>query len=393
MKCHGFLHAVRRPATLAVATGLVLVRLTAACSAASFEDNIKSIRAVGPEGAGHPAAIAAVKELSHGSAETLVPLLKAFDDASPLAVNWLRGAFDSVADRQLKASNLLPTDKLEAFVKDTAQNAEARRLAYEWLIKVDPSASDRLIPGMLRDASPEFRRDAVQRLIKAAAAAQEASNQKQSIKLYREALAGAVDDDQVKSIVTPLREMKEQVDLQKHFGFLTEWYLAGPFDNTGMKGFNVAYPPEKGVDLAAKYEGKLGEVTWQKLATSDEYGVFNVAKQTSPYKGAAMYAYTTFMTDKARSVDIRLGTPNAWKLWVNGELVFGRDEYHRGTQLDQYRVKAKLRPGNNTILLKICQNEQTDDWAQDYKYQIRVCDSTGAAILPSPAATTSRVDR
>lgn len=390
---YGFRHAVRFRASLVIAAGLVLVQLTAVCSAATFEDNIKSIRAVGAEGKGHPAAIAAVKELSQGNADSLVPLLKAFDDASPLAVNWLRGAFDSVADRQLKSSKKLPNDKLEAFVKDTARNAEARRLAYEWLIKVDASATDRLIPGMLHDASPEFRRDAVQRLIKSAVSEQEAKHQDKAIKLYREALAGAVDEDQVKSIVTPLREMNEQVDLQKHFGFLTEWHLVGPFDNTGMKGFDVAYPPEKGIDLAAKYEGKLGEVTWQKLATTDEYGVFNIAKQTSPYKGAVMYAHTKFMTDKARSVDIRLGTPNAWKLWVNGELVFGRDEYHRGTQLDQYRVQAKLRPGSNSILLKICQNEQTDDWAQDYKYQIRVCDSTGAAILPSTTTTTSRVDR
>lgn len=392
MKCSGIL-------TIALKSAVYVTLLAAPLSspavsfAASFDDQVKAILSVGPEGKGHPAAIAAVKDLSQGSPETLVPLLKAFQDASPLAINWLRGAFENVADRQLKATGKLPADKLEAFVKDTRNNPEARRLAYEWLIKVEPSATDRLIPGMLRDASPEFRRDAVRRLIQSATAAREAMKQDEAIKLYRDALAGAVDDDQVKAIVEPLREMKQQVDLQKHFGFLTDWYLAGPFDNAGTKGFDVVYPPEKGVDLSAKYEGKMGEVAWQKYATTDEYGVFNIAKQLSPYKGAAMYAYTTFNSDKAQAVDFRLGTPNAWKLWVNGELVFGRDEYHRGTQLDQYRVKAKLRPGVNTILLKICQNEQTEDWAQDYKYQIRVCDSTGAAILPSVGTATSATNR
>jgi hypothetical protein len=211
--------------------------------------------------------------------------------------------------------------------------------------------------------------------------------------LYREALAGAVDDDQVKAIVGPLREMWEKVDLQKHFGFLAEWHLAGPFDNTDKKGFDAVYPPEKNVDLAAKYDGKAGEVTWQTFSTADEYGVFNIAKQVSPYKGAVMYATTNFNSDKARSVEFRLGTPNAWKLWVNGELIFGRDEYHRGTKLDQYRVAAKLKPGNNVILLKICQNEQTDEWAQDYKFQIRVCDTTGAAILSGGSTATTRIDR
>ena len=47
----------------------------------------------------------------------------------------------------------------------------------------------------------------------------------------------------------------------------------------------------------------------------------------------------------------------------------------------------------NAILLKICQNEQTEEWAQDWKYQIRVCDSAGAAILPSPTAATSQLSR
>lgn len=373
------------------AGGLVLLAATA-CLAASFDENIRAIQAVGPEGKGHAVAMAAVKQLSQSSADSLVPLLKAFDDANPLAINWLRGAFEAAADHQLKAGRL-PAAALEGFVKETSHNAEARRLAYEWLIKLDPAASDRLIPGMLRDASPEFRRDAVQRLITAAASAHQAKRTEEALKLYREALVGAIDNDQVKAIVAPLREMGQQVDLQQHFGFLAEWHLAGPFDNSEKAGFDRVYPPEMGVDLAAKYEGKLGEVTWQKLATTDEYGVFNIAKQTSPYKGAVMYAFTSFPSDKARPVELRLGTPNAWKLWVNGELLFGRDEYHRGTQLDQYRVKARLRPGNNQILLKICQNEQTEDWAQDYKYQIRVCDSTGAAILPASGTTTSRVDR
>ncbi|MEZ5327020.1 MAG: hypothetical protein R3F19_18375 [Verrucomicrobiales bacterium] len=29
------------------------------------------------------------------------------------------------------------------------------------------------------------------------------------------------------------------------------------------------------------------------------------------------------------------GSKNAWKIWLNGELIFGRDEYHRGAAIDQ----------------------------------------------------------
>lgn len=392
MSCHEVAGAGRWLSRTAV-VGLILISAGGVCSAATLEANIAAIKAVGSEGKGHSAAIAAMKELSGGSADSLIPLLQSFDDAGPLATNWLRGAVDAVADRELKSKKQLPAAQLETFIKDTNRRAEARRLAYEWLIKVDPTATDRLIPGMIKDASPEFRRDAVQRLIKSATAAQEEKQQEQALKLYREALAGAVDDDQVKAIVTPLREMGQTVDLQKHFGFLTEWSIAGPFDNTALKGFDTVYAPEKAIDLSATYEGKEGPVTWKKVATTDEYGVLNIAKQLSPFKGAVMYATTTFDSDKARPVEFRLGTPNAWKLWVNGKPIFARDEYHRGVQLDQYSVKADLKKGQNVILLKVCQNEQTEEWAQDYKYQIRVCDSTGAAILPNLSNATSQVAR
>lgn len=357
--------------------------------AASVEENIRAIKSVGPDGQHHAEAIAAVKELSQGNVDSLPVLLRGFEGANPLAVNWLRSAVDTVADRTLKKTGKLPAGTLEAFVKDTARSPEARRLAYEWLVKVDATASDRLIPGMLNDASPEFRRDAVERLITQATKAHEAADKEAEAKLLREALAGAIDDDQVKAIVKPLRELGEKVDLQKHFGFLTEWYLIGPFDNVGLKGFDTVYPPEKELNLKAKYPGKMGEVEWKPFVTEDEYGTLDIAKKTEPFKGAVTYATTTFVAEKPREVEIRLGTPNAWKLWVNGVQIFARDEYHRGTFLDQYKVSAKLKAGPNVILLKVCQNEQTEEWAQAWTFQLRVCDKSGVAIAPAAATTSS----
>jgi hypothetical protein len=50
--------------------------------------------------------------------------------------------------------------------------------------------------------------------------------------------------------------------------------------------------------------------------------------------------------------------------------------------MDQYRSPVLLQAGTNKILLKICQNEQTEDWAQDWEFQIRVCDASGTAVPP-----------
>ncbi len=371
------------------AMGLVF-SATSAVVGATPRELIARIQAVGMEGTGHAPAIAAAKELSQAPVAALPEILRAFDTASPLAANWLCGVFETIADRALQQKQL-DGRPLEAFVVERSNNAAARRLAYEWLLKVDPTAADRLIPGMLQDASAEFRRDAVARLLTAGTKALEDGAKDDAAKTLKQALLGAVDDDQVKAIVKPLRDLGETVDLQKHFGFVTNWKLIGPFDNTDKKGFDVAYPPEKELKFDAKYPGKGDmEVAWTEFATEDEYGTVNLAKALAPHKGAITYATTEFLSPAAQSVEIRLGTPNAWKLWVNGELAFARDEYHRGSSLDQYKVPVKLQAGRNVLLLKVCQNEQTEDWAQDWKYQLRVCTKSGSAVLPKGVTTSQR---
>ena len=52
--------------------------------------------------------------------------------------------------------------------------------------------------------------------------------------------------------------------------------------NMANKGFNVAYPPEKKIDLKEKLTGKLGPASWKLYKTSDDFGIFDIAKQISP---------------------------------------------------------------------------------------------------------------
>lgn len=325
------------------------------------------------------AAREAVATLVGGGEESLIPVLKGFQGATPLGANWLRSAFETIAARESKAGRELPATKLTEFIQDTENDSAARRLAYEWLLKQDETLEERLIPGLLQDAHPDFRRDAVARLIEQAKEA-EAEAAKE---LYRTALQGAVDSDQVKTIAEALEAAGDPVDLQKHFGFLAQWKIIGPFDNREMKGYAVAYPPESELDLDATYDGQLDKVSWEEIATDDGYGIVDIAEQIENYKGSLMYAVTTYQSAAEQDVELRLGTPNAWKLWVNGELVFEREEYHRSTRMDQYHIPVSLQAGENTIMLKVCQNEQEQDWAQDYQFQLRVSDRSGAAVLPA----------
>ena len=297
---------------------------------------------------------------------------------------------ESIADRELKQGGKLPVSKLVEFVVERKHVPRARRLAFELLQRVDGKKAEALVPGMLDDPSSELRREAVSRLIDAAKGLEDKGKKEEATTVYNKALSGAVEDDQVKAIVAPLKKLGTKVDLPRHFGFLTKWSIVGPFDNRERVGFAAVYPPEKEVDLKSTYKGQLGEVKWGPISTGDDYGLVDIAKEIKNYKGSTMYATADFFSDRKQTVEIRIGTPNSWKLWVNGKLKFAREEYHRGMKLDQYRVRAiELKPGRNAILFKICQNEQTDSWAQRYQFQIRVCDTTGTAILSQDKLRTS----
>lgn len=360
---------------------LMVVQAAGVARGDDIDGAIRIIQAVQADGAGHAEAVQAARKLRNSGTGALVPILKSLNTANPLAANWLRGVFESIADHK---DTVLPVKDFEEFLANKSNNALARRLVYERLLKQDPTLADRLIPTMLKDPGAEFRRDAVARILKSLETSPPA-DEAEKIRLFRLALTGATDEDQVQEIVKGLAALKQKVDLPLHFGFLTDWMLIGPFDHKDLSGFDVAYPPELELKFDAKYESKYqGETRtlgWQPFVSEEADGHVNLRKALAHHKGAITYAATTFRSGQEQDCQLRLGTPNAWKLWVNGKLLFQRDEYHRGKRMDQYVVPVHLNAGANSIVLKICQNEQTEDWAQDWTFQLRVCDSSGAAIL------------
>lgn len=359
-----------------------LVAAAAACATAAdppswrrgAEAAIAEVKQIGHESKNARTAIPAARKLAQLPPDAIPAILTAAKDANPLAANLLLASIETIVDRAGASKTPLPTNQLEAFLHDTDQDPRARRFAFELLTRTDPAAEARLVPTFLHDPSPELRRDAVAYTLAEADRLKASGKNDEAKAAYEKALSGAIHDDQVRTIVEALKGYGDEIDLQKHFGFITAWRIIGPFDNRGMLGFEAVYPPEQQVDLDATYQGQLGEVSWQPIATEDPYGVIDIAKQVENYKGSAMYLAAEFDAAESRPVEIRLGTPNSWKLWVNGEFLFGREEYHRGEELDQYRVPATLQAGRNLILLKILQNEQSDDWAQSYKFRLRVTD-------------------
>ena len=362
---------------------------------AQVESLIQTICQVGPKGAGHVAAVEAQRELSRVDVAHLIDVLTGMRGADKLSRNWLRAAVESIVSRHTQAGGQLPVQELEAFLVDLDNDAHARRLAYELIYSADPTAEPRLIPQFINDPSLELRRDAVRLALDEAEQLEKQGLRDKAIVSFRRALNGARDEAQIKSAAESLRRLGQKVDVASHFGFIQQWHIAGPFDNTDTQGFDVAYPPEDKVQLDAVMPGKNGDVSWKHYTTDDEYGLVDLTKALDKHKGAIAYAFTEFVAAEPRQVELRLGCINANKIWLNGKLLTANNVYHAGSYIDQYVTAGQLQKGKNQILLKIAQNEQEEPWAQRWEFQFRVCDEFGTAVLSQdrPLAQTARLFR
>ena len=355
---------------------------SAACAQSdSVPQLLAALRAVEREGKGHrPATRAWTYLTSEVGADQLPTVLAAIDDAQPLAANWLRAAVDAIAEREVQQSGKLPTEALEKFLHEKHHDPRARRLAYEWIARVDPTAPGRLIPGMLDDPSLEMRRDAVAEVIAAAEDALAEENSDAALSNYEKALDAARDLDQIKLVAEALGKLGHPVDLSHHFGFVMDWKLLGPFDNVDGVGFDTPYPPEEAVDLSSSHAGTTGAIRWIAHTTDDQYGNVDLNKAVGKHMGVVGYAAKEFLSDRSQPAEVRVGSQNAVKIWLNGKLLASAEAYHANGVMDQYVGRGELAPGRNLILVKVCQNEQTEAWAQDWHFQLRVCDPLGKAI-------------
>jgi hypothetical protein len=322
----------------------------------------------------------AAAELQSHAVDPLV-VLSAMNAASPLGSNWLLGVANAIKPETLD------TAKLKSFLADQTNDGEARYQVFEWLTDGNPQLRDELLDAMMSDSSPELRYMAIQRQLDNLDQTQR--DAKQTVALMRQLLGDARFPTQVIDIATKLNTLidddNEKIVLADHFGFVRDWRVIGPFDNTDQAAFETAYEVEKDIlagdfDVAKSYDAKQGSTDWKSAKANDEAGLVDLAEAFEKEKSAVVYAYTTFESLMEMPVDIRLGCINANKVWVNGELVISNEVYHASSQIDQYVAAVKLQPGTNEIVVKVLQNDQKESWAQRFEFQLRVCDSTGKAV-------------
>jgi hypothetical protein len=142
---------------------------------------------------------------------------------------------------------------------------------------------------------------------------------------------------------------------------LGKWHYVGPFDNSGQRGFDTVYPPEKEIDLKKEYTGKNGtKAVWREGKFTDgqpnNLAIFGGANNND----AVVYLYREIECSGSAELPVSLGSDDTLTVWLNGEKLVAQNEY-RAVAPDQAQLTLKLRSGKNQLLLKICQGG--GDWA------------------------------
>lgn len=380
---------------LMMLASLAVIAASLATSLHAWEEpwkaEIRDLLSADREGVGQSRSAAAYDRVVAAGLPALSPLLRGAKEANPIALQWILAAADRILVDAASRGGPQPREELTAFVMDRSQRDKARFVAWEWLRRIDAASARQILEDMLDDPAGSLRREAVELHLADlpdAAVIRAAASDDPRRTAWREALSAlfraARDRDQVRRITDRLRALGESPDLAAHYGYVRSWHVVGPFDNTGDTGFDRPFPPEERPgtpDLSASYPGKHGTVTWREYVSADDTGLIDLNAAVGEEKGVLAYAVARVISDAPQTAQIRVSTPNSFKLWVNGENAASYHVYHSGFEPDQYTIPCRLNQGENVILVKVCQNEQTQEWAKFWAFHLRVCDSLGGGVI------------
>jgi hypothetical protein len=368
-------------ATFVCAIGMAFA---ATSLADEIDQHLAAIGRAGAEGRGSIEARAAADALASCSPSILRRLLEAISTDNPVAANWLRSAFERVVARELdgvqSAANF-PLQELATYFADTDRPGPSRRLALSVCERVQPGFSKREIGRLLDD--PEFREDAIELALAAGTKALEGGDSETARAEFEAAFEHARESAQVVRASSKLVSLGVQGDVAKHLGLVTHWWLVGPFDAPGMSGFARSFPPESAIDLQTRYNDQAQQpISWIRHHTADPLGLVNLAQAIAPAKEAVGYAYAEIDSARIQAGELRCGADDNCTAWLNGEKVFGREQWLNGTRFDRFVTPITLREGRNRLLIKVCQGPQHKDpqVTNNWSLQLRLCDRTGRGL-------------
>ena len=131
---------------------------------------------------------------------------------------------------------------------------------------------------------------------------------------------------------------------------LANWHAAGPFTaEHGNLAFYQVYEPEtKNVNIGDTFEVNGKTIKWeQQTHWVDEQIHNDIIGENS-----ATYLFRNISSVTQQKAILHIGSNDALKVWMNGTELLAKN-VQRDAAADQEQVQVNLKPGNNTLLLKV----------------------------------------
>jgi tetratricopeptide (TPR) repeat protein len=143
---------------------------------------------------------------------------------------------------------------------------------------------------------------------------------------------------------------------RQRLGYIEDWWLIGPFDNEGNRGYKSVFAPERIVDLDQQPQGKQTKVTWRRYPAGTNDGQVRLHPLYKPSNRVAAYGLTVLETSRETPINLHAGCDDGCKIWINEQLVLDDPGFHRYAP-DQHSLMLTLPRGKNRVLVKVIQNE------------------------------------
>ncbi len=169
-------------------------------------------------------------------------------------------------------------------------------------------------------------------------------------------------------------EPKKAMEQIQQTGIIHEnvWMTLGPFDNSAGIGYNTAYISEDTVpiDINEKYESANGQIGWKQFTDGAFNGYIDLGRNLN---WKVSYALATVTSPDEREVQLRFGSDDQAKVWLNGKEVYANPQY-RWAVIDDNIIPVTLNAGKNTVLVKVCNEEL--GWG----FYVRITDVDGKPL-------------
>ena len=333
------------------------------------------------------AAVPAIAEAAgNATGDVQLAAIRALGDiGSPQGLPVLRAAMSSQAEAVKSAavtSAIEVADALAASGQDAAK-AEATAVYSEALdAAVTRDQRTSALNGLARLATPQAiakietivegstgaARDAALDALLSAAARLASANPPEARALYAKILDILPAGPRSVAVAQRLKALGADIDLAAVQGFVTNWWILGPFPNAdGSAAFDIAYFPETEIALDKSYEVDGRALKWKFHHTDDINGVVNLLELIQPSGNMAAYAYAEVTSPAERDGMVLTGSDDGIVVFVNGKRVQGINKA-RGLQVDEDSAPIHLVQGVNKILVKALNG------TADFEFCLRLTD-------------------